>query len=94
MRQNEILALPWKNIDFKNNTIAVTQTLEHNGKELTPKVKSRNSQRSISVDDETMNELKKHKKLIAKEKLLLGPAYEDYDLLFQHQKELQSFQEI
>ncbi len=81
MRQSEILGLPWKNVDFSNGTIAVTQTLEHDGKELVPKVKSRHSQRSISIDEDTMNQIKQHKKLIAKEKLLLGPSYEDHNLV-------------
>ena len=81
MRQSEILALRWKDIDFDRQTISVNQTLEHDGKGLNTKTKSHNSYRLISIDDETINQLKKHKGLISREKLLLGPGYQDHGLV-------------
>ncbi|WP_169801160.1 tyrosine-type recombinase/integrase [Halalkalibacter krulwichiae] len=81
MRQSEILALTWKHVYFDRNTISVDQTLERGTSALDPKVKSKNSQRSIRVDYETMLELKKQKKRITKEKLYLGEEYRDFDLV-------------
>ncbi|GAE36640.1 tyrosine-type recombinase/integrase [Halalkalibacter akibai] len=81
MRQSEILALTWKHVNFERNIISVDQTLERGKNALNPKVKSKNSQRSIRVDQETMLELKRQKRRIMKEKMFLGQEYLDYDLV-------------
>jgi integrase len=82
MRQGEILALPWKNIDFDNGILRVTQILSHDGKEIYPHTKTKAGTRTIDLPDETIMELKKHKLRVSKEKLALGPElYTDLDLV-------------
>ena len=82
MRQGEILALQWKDIDFENGFLRVTQILSHDGKEILPYTKTKSGTRTIDLPDETIAELKKHKVRIAKEKLAAGPdIYTDLDLV-------------
>ncbi|UFJ41709.1 site-specific integrase [Brevibacillus humidisoli] len=82
MRQGEILALQWKDIDFENGFLRVTQILSHDGKEILPYTKTKSGTRTIDLPDETIAELKKHKVRIAKEKLAAGPnLYTDLDLV-------------
>lgn len=62
-RRGELLALHWKNIDFKNNTISIKHNLieaRELGLQLeTPKTK--NSKRTIAISESVMNELKEYK---------------------------------
>ncbi|WJQ79835.1 site-specific integrase [Brevibacillus brevis] len=82
MRQGEILALQWKDIDFENGFLRVTQILSHDGKEILPYTKTKSGTRTIDLPDEIITELKKHKVRIAKEKLAAGPhLYSDLDLV-------------
>ncbi|NHN28550.1 tyrosine-type recombinase/integrase [Paenibacillus sp. S3N08] len=48
---------------------------------LNPGGKSKNSIRSIAIDYATLNELKKHQRLINQEKMHLGEQYEDNGLV-------------
>ncbi|MEK3744757.1 site-specific integrase [Brevibacillus sp. FSL K6-0770] len=80
MRRGEILGLRWKDIDFENGEISVQQTLSNKGDELQePKTKS--AQRSIALPEQTVAELKKHKRRIAQEKLMARSVYQDNDLV-------------
>lgn len=81
MRQGEILALRWKDIDFNNNTLAVKQTLSHTGNKLIPGAKTKSGLRSITLPIETVHALNKHKKMIQYEKRIAEILYEDYDLI-------------
>lgn len=89
-RQGEILAL--QKSDIKNNTIKINKSVrnvkifdsekafEHELKVTKPKTK--NSNREVPITAKLQSELKKLDKLVAEEKLRLGPAYEDNNLLF------------
>ncbi|MDK8502125.1 tyrosine-type recombinase/integrase [Aerococcus sp. UMB1112A] len=61
LRRGEILALTWNDIDFTNKTLTVDKALgQRNGNELYLKgPKNDNSYRTISVDDTTLNVLKR-----------------------------------
>jgi integrase len=65
MRVGEMLALKWKDINFKENTISITKTLYNPSNSLTeyqlltPKTKA--SKRTIKMDPKVMDMLKKHK---------------------------------
>ncbi|MCY3031373.1 site-specific integrase [Aerococcus sp. Group 1] len=61
LRRGEILALTWNDIDFKNKTLTVDKAIgQRDGNELYLKPpKNANSLRTISVDDITLNVLKK-----------------------------------
>lgn len=83
MRQGEILGLKWENIDFEQNTLSVTQQLKRidKGYEISDELKTSSSHRTITLDEETITQLKKHKVLQNKEKLAAGPHYNDQDLV-------------
>jgi len=85
IRRGELLALEWKHIDFKNNTITIEQALtktQANGLVIdSPKTK--NSKRTITVNEGLMKELKKHSWKQKEYKDKLGDAYyKKHDLVF------------
>ncbi|MCZ8518857.1 site-specific integrase [Paenibacillus caseinilyticus] len=82
MRQGEILGLRWKDVDLVGKTIYVSQTLSHDGKELTAGAKTKSGSRKISIDDTLANELKKQKSRVSREKMQTEPGkYTDLDLV-------------
>jgi len=82
MRQGEILGLRWKDVDFENGCIRITQTLSADGKEILPYTKTKSGSRVIDLDDDTLSRLKKHRLQIRQEKLQAGAGiYKDMDLV-------------
>jgi integrase len=91
IREGELLAAERSDI-INNSTFKVTKTLRNiktfnedgtNKYELkVTKPKTKSSRREVPIPDILKPELKKLEKLIAEEKLRLGPAYNDNDLLF------------
>jgi integrase len=80
MRQGEILGLRWKDIDMEKQTIYIRQTLTQDA-ELKIGAKNEASVRSIHIPENLISELKAHRKVILEEKLQLGKAYTDFDLV-------------
>jgi integrase len=82
MRQGEILGLRWKDVDFQNSCLRVTQTLSTDGKELNPYTKTKSGSRTIDLPKETIFQLLNHKKLIEEDKVEIGKdQYRDFDLV-------------
>lgn len=82
LRRGEILGLRWNNIDFATSTIAVVQSLEQTKEGLRFKSpKTHRSRRSIAVPAITVEALRSHRAKQAEERLALGPAYNDHDLV-------------
>lgn len=84
MRQGELLGLRWKDVDFTNSTIRVTQTLSHDGKTLSNGAKTVSSVRAIAIDADTKGALIKLYNLIQYEKRQAakdGRQYFDNDLV-------------
>lgn len=84
MRRGEILGLRWSKINFENKTISVTHQLKKDVDgvwHLSPELKTKTSYRTIKIDDDTIEILKKHKVQQEKDKLKIGPDYEDKDLV-------------
>lgn len=81
MRQSEILGLKWDAVNYENNTIAVRSSLEIRTRRLKDKLKTDSSVRSIMVNQQVMNYLRKHRIEQHKLKLLLGTAWPDLDLV-------------
>lgn len=79
IRRGEGLGLSWDNVEFKNNTIKIKQTLSRGKKMGTPKTKK--SIRAVALDDETMTVLKEHRKRQLEELMVLGVKNE-HNLLF------------
>lgn len=61
MRKGEALALEWRDIDFKAKTITINKTVAtgKNGSLLIQQPKTKESYRTITLDDSTINVLKK-----------------------------------
>lgn len=86
IRVGELVALKWKDIDFKNHTISITKTYynpNNNALEyqlVTPK--TRKSRRIIIVDEEVIHQLMEHKKVQEEAIERLGDAYYNNDFIF------------
>jgi integrase len=93
LRRGEVLALRWKDVDVKTDTLQVRQTLVRVTNHHVPKGDSRTrllfqepktsqSRRTIPIPEECLAALKQRKARQAEEKLLLGQAYQDHGLVF------------
>ncbi|WP_201009070.1 tyrosine-type recombinase/integrase [Paenibacillus glycanilyticus] len=80
MRQGEILGLKWSDIDFEKRTISIRRSLQKNTTTL-KKVKTRKSNRVISISPLTAAFLLEHRDIIDVEKRKLGRDYQDNDLV-------------
>lgn len=62
-RRGELLALEWDDVSFKNKTLRINKTLTQglHGKQIIQAPKTKNSRRTITLDDETIQWLKKWK---------------------------------
>ncbi len=86
IRVGELVALKWKDVDFKNNTISITKTYYNSNNntveyQLVPP-KTRKSRRKIVVDEDVINALKEHKKVQNKVIEQLGDNYYNKDFIF------------
>lgn len=68
MRQGEILGLRWKDVDFENGCVRITQTLSSDGKDLLPYTKTKSGSRTIDLPEETVTALKMHWLFIREER--------------------------
>ena len=93
LRRGEILALRWKDIDQKADTLEVRQTLVRvknraqgagagRTRLLLQEPKTAHSRRTVPIPEACLAALKQHRARQAEEKLLLGPAYQDHGLVF------------
>lgn len=91
LREGEILAL--EKTDIKNkSTVKVNKTLrtvriydseeEYHYETKATRPKTKSSNREVPLPEILLSELRKLDKLVAEEKLKLGPAYEENNLLF------------
>jgi integrase len=79
MRRGEMLALRWKDIDFETSQVRISQSLKPI-QGIKKGVKTDAGFRSITVAPTVIAELKKHRAMIAKEKLA-AEDYDDHDLV-------------
>jgi integrase len=83
MRRAEVLGLRWRDVNLANASLGVAQTLTTVSNEpILSEPKTARSRRSIALDPTTVTALKDHRRRQAEEKLLMGPAYADADLVF------------
>jgi integrase len=82
LRRGEILGLRWSNVDLATGTITVVESLEQTKEGLRFKSpKTHRSRRLIALLAITVDALRSHRAKQAEERLALGPAYGDYDLV-------------
>jgi integrase len=97
LRRGELLGVRWQDIDWKTHVLCVKQTLvrvrrfllsveEEKGSSKTQLVtqepKTERSRRTLPVPEACLAALRHHRARQAEEKLALGPAYQDHDLVF------------
>ncbi|WP_241667506.1 MULTISPECIES: site-specific integrase [Bacillus] len=54
------MGLRWKDVDFENGCVRITQTLSSDGKELLPYTKTKSGPRTIDLSGKMVTALKKH----------------------------------
>jgi integrase len=83
MRRGEVLGLRWSDVDLDNRRVAVRQTLILVNNRLQFSVpKTPKSRRSVAVDAETADLLRRHWEMQARERAMFGDDYQDMDLVF------------
>lgn len=84
LRRGELLGLCWDCVDLEQGVIVVKRQLLilKNSLTLEETTKTKSGQRTVVLTDDAIRELKAHRKLQAQEKLLLGEAYQDHNLVF------------
>lgn len=81
MRQGELLALRWRDVNLDAGTLQVTATLQQHSLALTePKTVA--SRRQVLLTKAAIAALRRHRVAQTEERLRLGPAWEDSDLVF------------
>jgi integrase len=83
MRQGELLALKWSEVDLERAAVRVTATLAIGPEGLTiTEPKTARSRRQIALTDQAVAALRRHRTAQAAERLQAGPAWADTQLVF------------
>jgi len=84
MRQGEMLGLRWQDTDLSTGTIRVVRTARRfTGKGIVfGSPKTHRSRRPVKLDDDTVALLRAHRARQNEQRLALGSAWEDNDLVF------------
>jgi integrase len=83
LRRGELLGLRWSDVDLKNNTVSIKQSLIRTKQGLCfSEPKTAKSRRTIPIPQQLSNVLKRYKVKQNESKLVAGSAYQDKGLLF------------
>src|SRR5215213_5686236 len=83
MRQGELLALRWQDVDLENAVASVRRTLtRRGGKVVFGEPKTKKSRRSIRLTPQAVEALRAHLKRQLQEIEILGDRYQDQGLVF------------
>ncbi|MGH2787212.1 MAG: tyrosine-type recombinase/integrase [Actinomycetota bacterium] len=83
MRRGEVLGLRWRDIDLDAARASIRQTIVCVRHEICfSEPKTKKGKRSVPLAPETVAVLRAHRKRQAEERLAIGAAYEDRDLVF------------
>ena len=83
MRQAELLGLKWRDIDLEDAGLQVRATLQKvGGMFIFTAPKTQRSRRRVAMTATAVEALKRHRTRQARERLALGPAWQDNDLVF------------
>ncbi len=82
MRRGEVLALRWSDIDFERSTAVVQRSLSSTrGGSRIKETKSRRGRRTVALLQTCLAALRRHKADQGRNRLRLGPLYQDLDLV-------------
>lgn len=83
MRQGELLGLRWRDVDLERASVQIRGTMQATKEGLQfAETKTRGSRRHVLLPSRTVDALRRHRAAQAQERLRLGPAWEDNDLVF------------
>jgi len=84
LRLGELTGLRWRDIDLANGVLSVRQTCQWLSREgfLYRQPKSHRSARPVALSPSTADRLRRHRRAQLEERLSVGPAYLDSDLVF------------
>ncbi len=83
MRLGELLALRWRDVDLERGTLRVTATLQKTRDGyLFAEPKTERSRRQVVLSPAALEALRQHRLRQLEERLRLGDAWEDHDLVF------------
>lgn len=83
MRQGELLALRWRDIDLTAGTVQVRGSLQRLPDGLSiVEPKTASSRRHVAITKTAVGALRRHRAAQAEERLSLGAAWEDSDMVF------------
>ncbi|MDP9474766.1 MAG: site-specific integrase [Actinomycetota bacterium] len=83
MRQGELLALKWQDVDLENATLSIRRTLTRSGgRLLLGEPKTRKSRRTIDLTEASVGALREHLARQTEEITILGDRYGDAGLVF------------
>lgn len=82
LREGEILALRWQDVDWSARAVTITQTLKRSrtGYVIGPP-KTAASQRTVALDTQVMHALREHRRAQVQTRLRVGADYHDHDLV-------------
>jgi len=83
MRQGELLGLRWRDVDLERGSVQIRGTMQATKKGLRfAETKTRGSRRHVLLPTRTIDALRQHRAAQAEERLRVGQAWEDNDLVF------------
>ncbi len=82
LRRGEALALRWSDVDFVRGSLTVRRTLSRVGGELVFTTPKSDKARTVPLPEPSLRVLREHRQVLIAERLALGPAWEDNDLVF------------
>lgn len=83
MREGELLALTWDDVDLENSSVLVRANLVYTREgTFREEVKSGHSRRRIALPSLAVEALQRHRVHQAEERLRLGPIWQDVNLVF------------
>lgn len=86
MRQGELLALHWQDVDLEGQTLQVRFTLQRRRSEFVfAEPKTPRSKRQVILTNAAATALRRHRARQVEERLRQGPAWEDTGLVFANQ---------
>lgn len=82
-REGELFALRWSDVNAQRGTITIQRTLQRSGSAMSfAEPKTASSRRTIPLGASTMEALRRHRVTQAAERLAMGEAWQDGDLVF------------
>ena len=83
MRRGEVLGLRWQDVDLEAARLSVRQAIISVAYQVkVSDVKTGTGRRTINLDERTIDVLRTWRKTAVAERMLVGPAFADHDLVF------------